>query len=118
MRRYPGFCRGERLPILKGSKNRFSYTFVRWISPRSASTSKMVPVLNCEMPPSGLSTSGISDMAPAAIINENSDLVIVSGCAISGIPLVDRPDGGISQFKTGTILEVDADQGEIHLTNV
>lgn len=60
----------------------------------------------------------ISGNAPAAIINENSDLVIVSGCAISGIPLVDRPDGGISQFKTGTILEVDADQGEIHLTNV
>jgi len=60
----------------------------------------------------------ISGNAPAAIINENSDLVIVSGCAISGIPLVDRPDGGISQFKTGTILEVDADRGEIHLTNV
>ncbi|MCZ6724857.1 MAG: DUF126 domain-containing protein [Thaumarchaeota archaeon] len=60
----------------------------------------------------------ISGNAPAAIINENSDLVIVSGCAISGIPLVDRPDGGISKFKTGTILEVDADQGEIHLTNV
>ncbi len=60
----------------------------------------------------------ISGNAPAAIINENSDLVIVSGCAISGIPLVDRPDGGISQFKTGTILEVDADQGEIHLTDI
>jgi len=60
----------------------------------------------------------ISGNAPAAIINENSDLVIVSGCAISGIPLVDKPDGGISQFKTGTILEVDADQGEIHLTDI
>ncbi|MEK0326232.1 MAG: DUF126 domain-containing protein [Nitrosopumilus sp.] len=60
----------------------------------------------------------ISGNAPAAIINENSDLVIVSGCAISGIPLVDRPDGGISQFMTGTILEVDADRGEIHLANV
>lgn len=60
----------------------------------------------------------ISGNAPAAIINENSDLVIVSGCAISGIPLVDRPDGGISQFTTGTILEVDGDRGEIHLTNI
>ena len=60
----------------------------------------------------------ISGNAPAAIINENSDLVIVSGCAISGIPLVDKPDGGISQFMTGTILEVDGDRGEIHLSNV
>ncbi|MCZ6616305.1 MAG: DUF126 domain-containing protein [Thaumarchaeota archaeon] len=60
----------------------------------------------------------ISGNAPAAIINENSDLVIVSGCAISGIPLVDKPDGGISQFMTGTILEVDGDRGEIHLTSI
>ena len=60
----------------------------------------------------------ISGNAPAAIINENSDLVIVSGCAISGIPLVDKPDGGISQFMTGTILEVDGDRGEIHLTDI
>ena len=60
----------------------------------------------------------ISGNAPAAIINENSDLVIVSGCAISGIPLVDKPDGGISQFMTGTILEVDGDRVEIHLTDI
>ncbi len=60
----------------------------------------------------------ITGNAPAAIINENSDLVIVSGCAISGIPLVDRPNGGISQFMTGMNLKVDGDRGEIHLAQV
>lgn len=60
----------------------------------------------------------IKGNAPAAIINENSDLVIVSGCAISGIPLVDKPDGGISQFMTGMNLKVDGDRGEIHLARV
>ncbi|MFQ6011950.1 MAG: aconitase X swivel domain-containing protein [Nitrososphaerales archaeon] len=59
----------------------------------------------------------INGNAPAAIINENSDLVIVSGCAISGIPLVDKPEGGISQFTTGMNLIVDGGRGEINLTN-
>lgn len=45
--------------------------------------------------------------SPAAFINENSDSVTVSGCAVAGIPLVDRPEGGIHQIRPGRVVKVD-----------
>ncbi len=37
--------------------------------------------------------------APKAIINQSSDIITASGCAIAGIPLYDLPENSISELK-------------------
>lgn len=60
----------------------------------------------------GLARNGV---APAAIINEESEMIIAAGALIAGIPLVDRPERPIADFPDDTVATVDADAGEILL---
>jgi|TARA_B100000315_G_scaffold260331_1_gene320907 hypothetical protein len=53
--------------------------------------------------------------APAAIINMNSDIITVSGCAISGIPVVDLPDGGFESLRGIKNASVDASKGTVSI---
>ena len=39
--------------------------------------------------------------APKAIINQSSDIITCSGCAIAGIPLYDLPNQSISELRNG-----------------
>jgi predicted aconitase with swiveling domain len=55
--------------------------------------------------------------APVAIINEETDAIIATGCVMSGIPLIDRLDGDpTSKIKTGVNVKVCADEGVIETT--
>ncbi|MEM0475203.1 MAG: DUF126 domain-containing protein [Candidatus Norongarragalinales archaeon] len=51
--------------------------------------------------------------APAAIINGECETICAVGGIISEIPLVDKPEGGLAQFKTGARVKVDATNGVI-----
>ena len=54
--------------------------------------------------------------APAAIINASAEPIIAVGAIISGIPMVDQPEGGISgRIKGGAMIEVDGEKGEIKI---
>jgi predicted aconitase with swiveling domain len=55
------------------------------------------------------------DLAPAAMINIRSEPIVAVGAIISGIPLVDRVPEEIMQIKSGTLVEVDADQGLVRI---
>ena len=48
-------------------------------------------------------------LAPAAIINQTADPVVVVGAIIANIPMIDRID--IKQIKTGDTVEVDGYKG-------
>lgn len=50
---------------------------------------------------------------PAAIINGECETICAVGGIISDLPLVDKPEGGLGQFKTGARAKVDADNGVI-----
>ena len=50
-----------------------------------------------------------------AMINIRSEPIVAVGAIISGIPLVDRVTEEIMQIKSGTLVEVDADQGLIRI---
>ncbi len=52
----------------------------------------------------GLAKNGV---APAAIINKETETIVATGAILAGIPCVDGID--ISKIKTGDMLEVDAD---------
>ncbi|MDD2756547.1 MAG: DUF126 domain-containing protein [Methanothrix sp.] len=52
-------------------------------------------------------------LAPAAMINIRSEPIVAVGAIISGIPLVDRVTEEILRVKSGTVVEVDADNGWI-----
>ena len=54
-------------------------------------------------------------LAPVAMINIRSEPIVAVGAIISGIPLVDRVAEEIMQIKSGTLVEVDADQGLIRI---
>jgi hypothetical protein len=56
------------------------------------------------------------DLAPAAMINLRSEPIVAVGAIISGIPLVDRVPKEILQIKSGTLVEVDADQGLVRIS--
>jgi len=56
------------------------------------------------------------DLAPAAMINLRSEPIVAVGAIISGIPLVDRVPEEILQIKSGTLVEVDADQGLVRIS--
>ena len=52
--------------------------------------------------------------APIAIINRETEAIIATGCAISGIPLVDRlEEDPIKVLNTGMRVRVRADEGVI-----
>ncbi len=53
--------------------------------------------------------------APAAIINGDCETICAVGGIISDLPLVDKPEGGLEQFKTGAHAKVDATNGVIVL---
>lgn len=50
-------------------------------------------------------------VAPKAIIVEDAETIVATGAIIAGIPMIDRIE--ISKIKTGQIIEVDADKGEV-----
>ncbi|MBC7093995.1 DUF126 domain-containing protein [Thermococcus sp.] len=52
-------------------------------------------------------------VAPAAIVVEEAETIVATGAIIAGIPMVDKID--ISKIKTGQLVEVDADKGEVYI---
>lgn len=53
---------------------------------------------------------------PKAIVNIESEEIIVVGCVLANIPLVDRPEGDILNFvRSGDWVVVDANRGYIVL---
>lgn len=52
-------------------------------------------------------------VAPAAIVVEEAETIVAIGAIIAGIPMVDKID--ISKIKTGQLVEVDADKGEVYI---
>ena len=58
----------------------------------------------------GMKKNGV---APAAIINLEAETIIAVGAIISGIPMLDRPEGDIFEIvKDGAEMEVDATGGK------
>ncbi len=51
--------------------------------------------------------------APAAIINEEAEPIIVVGAIISGIPMIDRLEVPLTRLITGTRATVNGDTGEL-----
>jgi hypothetical protein len=49
------------------------------------------------------------------MINIRSEPIVAVGAIISGIPLVDRVTEEIMRIKSGTLVEVDADQGLVRV---
>ncbi|MCD6189170.1 MAG: DUF126 domain-containing protein [Thermococcus sp.] len=52
-------------------------------------------------------------VAPRAIIVEEAETIVATGAIIAEIPMVDKVD--ISKIKSGQIVEVDADKGEVFI---
>jgi len=52
-------------------------------------------------------------LAPAAIINQTADPVVVVGAIISNIPMIDKVD--ISKIRTGDTVEVDGSKGKARI---
>ena len=53
--------------------------------------------------------------APKAIINQNSDIITASGCAIAGIPLFDLPENDISELRYSKEVIVDSNKSELKI---
>jgi len=59
-----------------------------------------------------------NNVAPAAIINMETEPIIACGVILAEIPCVDKPSENIFEIlKNGDIAEVDADKGEIRIKN-
>jgi len=58
----------------------------------------------------GLKKNGV---APAAIVNQETETIVATGVILAGIPCVDKID--ISKIKTGDKLQVDADEASVEL---
>ncbi len=56
----------------------------------------------------GLSKNGV---APAAIVNAETEAIVATGAILAGIPCVDGVD--LSAISDGDLLEVDADSGTV-----
>jgi predicted aconitase with swiveling domain len=54
-----------------------------------------------------------SGNAPAAIINEEAEPIIVTGAIIGRIPMVDRINVPLNRLKNGVDVTVDGDRGEL-----
>lgn len=56
--------------------------------------------------------------APAAIINTETEAIIVTGCVLAEIPLIDRlEENPLKKLKTGDLLKVNAEEGFIETAN-
>ena len=51
--------------------------------------------------------------APKAIVNQTSDIITASGCAIAGIPLFDLPENNISVLNNSKKATVDSRKSEL-----
>jgi len=58
----------------------------------------------------GLKKNGV---APAAIVNQETETIVATGVILAGIPCVDKID--IGKIKTGDKLKVDADEATVEL---
>ncbi len=56
----------------------------------------------------GLAKNGV---APAGIINKETETIVATGAILSGIPCIDSVD--ISKIKNGDNIKIDADKGEV-----
>ena len=54
--------------------------------------------------------------APRAIVNQNSDIITASGCAIAGIPLFDLPKNEIGELESAKSIRIE-ENGEIVVLN-
>ena len=52
-----------------------------------------------------------NNVAPKAIVVENAETIVATGAIIAEIPMVDKID--IKKIRSGQIVEVDADKGEV-----
>jgi uncharacterized protein len=52
--------------------------------------------------------------APKAMVNQNSDIITASGCALAGIPLYDVRENDISELKD-RVIALKAKQSEIRV---
>jgi hypothetical protein len=52
-------------------------------------------------------------VAPAAIINEEAEPIIVVGAIIAGIPMVDRLGVPVTRLQDGIVATVNGDTGEV-----
>jgi len=53
----------------------------------------------------------INGVAPAAIVNHETETIVATGAILAGIPCIDGID--ISNLKTGDMLSIDADAGTL-----
>ncbi len=53
--------------------------------------------------------------APKAIINQKTDIITASGCAIAGIPLFDLPENDISDLSQTRIVSLDSTTSELRI---
>jgi predicted aconitase with swiveling domain len=58
----------------------------------------------------GLKKNGV---APAAIVNEETETIVATGTILAAIPCVDGID--IGKIKTGDVLKVDADEATVEV---
>lgn len=52
-----------------------------------------------------------NNVAPAGIINKETETIVATGVILAGIPCVDQID--ISKIKSGDVVFLDADKGEV-----
>lgn len=53
--------------------------------------------------------------APKAIVNQISDIITASGCAIAGIPLFDLPENDISELSQVKKISLDSAKSELKI---
>jgi len=51
--------------------------------------------------------------SPAAIINQNTDIITASGCAIAGIPLYDAPKASLAELRSGMQVLINSKRSEV-----
>ncbi len=53
--------------------------------------------------------------APKAIVNQTTDIITASGCAIAGIPLFDLPENDIFDLNQATFVSLDSGSSELKI---
>ncbi|HYB03599.1 MAG TPA: DUF126 domain-containing protein [Nitrososphaerales archaeon] len=53
--------------------------------------------------------------APRAIVNQKTDIITASGCAIAGIPLFDLPENDISDLSEARTVSLDSTSAELKI---
>jgi len=54
-----------------------------------------------------------NNVAPAAIVNKETETIVATGVILAGIPCIDQID--IDKIKDGDELEIDADDGNVKI---